>query len=693
MTGLLAREFSAVGHDVTVVTRTATSAANDYPFKVCRRPSCRQLIRLVAECDVFVHNHLSLKVAWPLLFFRRPWLVIYQTWYPKAGVRGWLRPLFSRFALNVACSRAVAQYISRGCCVIPNSYDDRTFRELPGLARNRELVFVGRLIADKGVPVLLDALALLRVEGLRPQLSIVGLGPDTDSLKAKVEDLELADQVEFVGPRTGDALAAILNTHEILIAPSVWREPFGIVALEAIACGCIVVGSESGGLKEAIGPCGVKFPNGDAPALANALSRLLRSRETWSRYKEGAGHHLRSHTPGAVAAAYLEAIEQLRTRGPAAARSLMLAAGEQQNAYAPSARELPLKVLIWSNSFRPNIGGIETMTEILARELTALGHQVTVVTRTTTASGDSMAFPFSVIRAPSRLQLLRVVRGCDVFLHNHLSLKVAFPLLLFRRPWVVAYHCLYPMSGLHGLLRRFSSRFAFNIAFPISLADRIDPQCRVISNAYDDAVFRNVQTVRDRELIFVGRLISDKGVHVLLDTLDLLRSDGIRPRLTVVGTGPDSDFLTAKCKALGLADQVEFVGKKSGPALAALLNSHRILVVPSLVWESFGIVAIEAIACGCTVVASGGSGLSEAIGPCGVTVPPGDEYALAKALSGLLRSPETWSKFGQRRADHLRPHEAAAVASAYSDVLKQVTGHGGRGRDRFRVAALAREDL
>jgi glycosyltransferase involved in cell wall biosynthesis len=330
------------------------------------------------------------------------------------------------------------------------------------------------------------------------------------------------------------------------------------------------------------------------------------------------------------------------------------------------------------------------MTEILAKEFTALGHQVTVVTRTKTA--DSTALPFSVIRAPSRLQLLRAVRGCDVFLHNHLSLKVAFPLLLYRRPWVVVYHCLYPMSGLHGLLRRFSSRFAFNIACSKALADRIDPQCRVISNAYDDTVFRNLQTVRDRELIFVGRLISDKGVQVLLAALDLLRGDGIRPRLTVVGTGPDSDFLTAKCKDLGLSGQVEFVGKKHGPALAALLNSHQILVVPSLVWESFGIVALEAIACGCTVVASEGSGLVEAIGPCGVTVPPGDAHALARALSHLLRSPETWPQYRQCGADHLRSHEAAAVASAYLDVLKQVIGRRGRGRDPLRVAAFARED-
>jgi glycosyltransferase involved in cell wall biosynthesis len=238
------------------------------------------------------------------------------------------------------------------------------------------------------------------------------------------------------------------------------------------------------------------------------------------------------------------------------------------------------------------------------------------------------------------------------------------------------------------LLQRFSSRFAFNIACSQALAGRIGLPCRVISNAYDDALFRDVHTVRDRELIFVGRLVSDKGVHVLLDALALLRGDGMRPRLTVVGTGPDSDFLTVKCSDLGLSDQVEFVGKKAGTALAALLNSHQILVVPSLVWESFGIVSLEAIACGCTVVASEGSGLTEAIGPCGVTFPPGDARALATALSRLLRFPEKRHQYRQGAPDHLRPHSAAAVASAYLDVLKQVTARQGRGRGLLRAAAF-----
>ena len=317
MTEMLGREFTTMGHQVTVITRTVESPSSsaDFPFTVVRKPSWYQLIRLVAACDVFVHNHLSLKVAFPLLLFRRPWVVAYHCFYPNSGIRGWLQPLLSRFALNVACSDAVAEYTRPKCLVMPNAYDDRTFRKAERSARERELIFLGRLIIDKGVQLLLEALTLLRAEGIRPRLTVVGEGPDSDYLIGKSWDLGLTDQVEFIGKRTGPTLAAILNCHQILVVPTLSPEPFGIVALEAIACGCIVLGSEGGGLKEAIGPCGVTFPNGDASALAKTLSSLLRSPETWPQYRQYAEDHLRKHASAMVASAYMDVIERAVSGG------------------------------------------------------------------------------------------------------------------------------------------------------------------------------------------------------------------------------------------------------------------------------------------------------------------------------------------------------------------------------------------
>ena len=69
-----------------------------------------------------------------------------------------------------------------------------------------------------------------------------------------------------------------------------------------------------------------------------------------------------------------------------------------------------------------------------------------------------------------------------------------------------------------------------------------------------------------------------------------------------------------------------------------------------------------------------------------VTVPPGDAHALARALSRLLLSPVRWPQYHQCAADHLRPHSAAAVASAYLNVLKQATERRGRGQGFLRAA-------
>ena len=113
--------------------------------------------------------------------------------------------------------------------------------------------------------------------------------------------------VHCVQGTRGAELAALLNRHQVLVVPSRWAEPFGIVALEGLACGCFVIGSEGGGLKEAIGPGGITFVNGDASALAGALQKALVNRLPVDRPAVAA--HLARHRPSAVAAGYLQELE------------------------------------------------------------------------------------------------------------------------------------------------------------------------------------------------------------------------------------------------------------------------------------------------------------------------------------------------------------------------------------------------
>jgi glycosyltransferase involved in cell wall biosynthesis len=309
VSNLLAREFVELGHDVRVVTQTVGNG--DFPFAVIRRPGLVELLRLVRWCDVFFQNNISLRTLWPLLFVHRPLFVVHQTWIAGSDGRvGWvhrLKRFVLRFATSFATSRAIADALPGPSIPVGNPYDDRVFNQPPITARPRELIFVGRLVSDKGVDLLLDALKMLE---RKPRLTIVGDGPERAALEQQAAQLELRSQIDFVGPRTGCELAELLRQHEILVVPSRWREPFGVVALEGIACGCVAIGSAEGGLVEAIGRCGVTFPNGDARALAEAISKLLADVAARDRLRQNAAAHVARFTPRNIAAVYLETMNK-----------------------------------------------------------------------------------------------------------------------------------------------------------------------------------------------------------------------------------------------------------------------------------------------------------------------------------------------------------------------------------------------
>jgi glycogen synthase len=317
---LLAREFVKLGQQVRVITQT-TGTAN-LPFPVIRRPGPFELLRQVSWCDVFLQNNISLRTLWPLLFVRRPLFVAHQTWLTNTrGHVGWpqqLKRFVLRFAKSIAISQAIADKLPASSVVIGNPYDDDVFRNFYSGNRTTDLIYVGRLVSDKGVDLLIEALSILRSRqmselqqsGSATRLTIVGDGPERAKLEKQISDLGLQSWIEFKGNQSGGELAEILNQHRILVVPSRWPEPFGIVALEAIACGCAVVGSEQGGLREAIGPCGITFPNNDARALANSLAQLINYPAHCDLLLRNASSHLSRFTKRQVANAYLDFINK-----------------------------------------------------------------------------------------------------------------------------------------------------------------------------------------------------------------------------------------------------------------------------------------------------------------------------------------------------------------------------------------------
>ena len=308
---LLAAEFVNAGHEVRLLTQSSGEDKPEWQFEVFRQPGASELLNLVRWCDVFFHNNISLQTAWPLLLARKPWVIAHQTWIGRRSLADYFKRLALRFATNVSISCAVAKSLSATSTIIPNPYRDDLFYHMPEVVRDRELIFLGRLVSDKGVDLLITALKLLKDQKLTPRLTIVGSGPEEETLKALVARLGIKEQVSFAGSKTGVELARILNEHHVLVIPSRWAEPFGIVALEGIACGCVTIGSQNGGLPDAMGPCGISFPNGNMRALAGAIREVLTGTGRWEALRAGAQEHLALHTAHSVAAAYLEIFQKV----------------------------------------------------------------------------------------------------------------------------------------------------------------------------------------------------------------------------------------------------------------------------------------------------------------------------------------------------------------------------------------------
>jgi len=336
-----------------------------------------------------------------------------------------------------------------------------------------------------------------------------------------------------------------------------------------------------------------------------------------------------------------------------------------------------MRILLTTHCFAPSVGGIETVSQVLAEAFAAAGHEVTVATQT---PGDPLACTsYVLLRRPSPRRLTAAARRADVVLQNQISLRLGWTTALLRRPCVVAHHMWTARSGpggLNGRLKHLVYRHVHNIAVSHAMAASLEVASTVVPNPYDESVFNtDPGAVRERDLVFLGRLQPGKGLHVLLAALGRLRTQKINPTLTVIGTGPEHDALRSRADALGVGSQVHFAGIVRGEDLARMLNRHRLLVVPSIWEEPFGVVALEGLACGLVPIVSDAGGLPDAVGDCGQVVRRDDPTALAEAVATLLADHPARMKLMERAPAHLRRHTPRAVASAYLDVLEKAAGN------------------
>lgn len=211
----------------------------------------------------------------------------------------------------IAVSDALKQEFDHSVSVFHNPYDDKLFKILPGIERNKDFVFLGRLVSDKGANLAIEAINELKKQGLYKKLTIIGDGPELDHLKKLVAKFGLNDSVSFKGNLRGNDLVKELNRHHFILVPSIWEEPFGLVALEGMASGCIPIVSHGGGLPEAIGKAGITFTRGDLNSLVINVKHILSNKERQRNLRSQAISHLENHTTELISKQYVKAIKTL----------------------------------------------------------------------------------------------------------------------------------------------------------------------------------------------------------------------------------------------------------------------------------------------------------------------------------------------------------------------------------------------
>ena len=388
-----------------------------------------------------------------------------------------------------------------------------------------------------------------------------------------------------------------------------------------------------------------------------------------------------------------------------------------------------MKLLIYSHAFAPQVGGIETFVMYLARGLVRSDSEqatnfftVTVVTQTAGTEEDvSNGTLFRIVRKPGAWELWRLIGNADrVLLAGPAILPLAFALIR-RRVVIVSHHgyqsicpngmlfqfptqtccpghfaagrytecvkCNAPQEGTAGsvrilfltFVRRAFSRLATsNVAVSEHVAKRIAlPRLRVINNGVPDVppprqVFAAaVPSQAPISFAYVGRLVTEKGIPVLVEAARVLRSRGCRFQVLIIGDGPERGALQALTSSLKLDNEVCFLGFQRGPQLQEVMNKVSALVMPSICEDAAPFSVLEQMMQEKLVIGSRIGGLAEEIGDAGLTFEPGSATALAEQMQLVIEHPHLIESLGKRgRGRALAYYTLQRLVLEYRDLLR-----------------------
>lgn len=363
---------------------------------------------------------------------------------------------------------------------------------------------------------------------------------------------------------------------------------------------------------------------------------------------------------------------------------------------AQTPRSRPMKVLLYSTDFLPGVGGAQQAVAALAQGLLATGNQPTVVTKTAAGTFDDRDLAYGVVRNPGFTRLWRLIGEADVV---HLAGPAFLPLtigLLRQKKIVIEHHgyqaicpnglLLYAprqnacpghflagqyaecvrcvatangwWSGIWQLLVMFPRRWmcrrvSANAAISRHVERRLElPRSRTVYYGVPDLRGEAISPLPDSSAPlcfgFVGRLVEEKGLTVLLDAASRIRKRGFDFRLKFIGDGPERARLEDLVLQKGLRSQVIFMGSLHGDVFRRATSDIAAVIVPSIMEETAGLAAIEQMMRGRLVIASDIGGLGEVVGETGLKFSAGNAEQLASCMQRVLEEPGIVNEIGPR---------------------------------------------
>jgi glycosyltransferase involved in cell wall biosynthesis len=306
---LLKNTLLRLGGESCVITRQrASSGENMEPEdRVFRVRSWLEALGRIRNCDLVLMIGPLFQPLCLALALHKPTIISNQI-MPAANMpqlKHRLLSILTGSAMEVACSHSLAASITRPTTVVPNPLRDEFDILLDDELRPPGILFSGRLVPEKGAMLLLRAFALIADRHGDAVLTFVGEGPEREGLQREARMLGLSERTHFELPQPGAFLQAIYCRHSVLAVPSVWEEPFGLVALEGLASGCRVVVSRRGGLPEAIGDHGILVES-EVCDIADGLDRALAAQPRSAAEKAAIAAHLEKHRPERFTATLLQ---------------------------------------------------------------------------------------------------------------------------------------------------------------------------------------------------------------------------------------------------------------------------------------------------------------------------------------------------------------------------------------------------